>query len=696
MDKPRVIGHVVSVHGFRIKVELSSESNSSSRATLDGVQRAVAINAFLTFDLGAGAYAIGNLTDLEAIESYDPNYGTELSLELMKPRRIASVQLLGTVKQAGRDKWKFDPGITILPTLETSAEIANPKLLASVFSEPPKKNEPKDWLSFIYDDYDFPLEIGYQSRDENTKVKVSFNDLFSRPLAIVGNTGSGKSYTVASLLLSILENDLLSQYSEVCPHIFVLDINGEYANALLPDEINKYERKPNEAYVNGERFSLPLWLMNSEEICEWLTAAEQTQQPVLKAWWAKLKGDSSRANSSRDFYLEALNSIQQMYPLNNLKKNDARNRFLAIRDFLSGSGINTDKLGNALAEYFKKRNGEYINFYGEVVTNGTEIENELLTLRSEVEDAITTATPSNLFVGSADAPIYFSKAAIANTATLASAASEEDASQIEQHLTTLRMRIKARLSDRRWSVLTNYDEEKITDFEKWYQILGFGKKKSRITVIDLSMLSHEVLPFICSIFGRILLETREKLPAKQRYCNPWLTVLEEAHNYARPARQGEDRGQALSRKAFERVAKEGRKFGMSLIVASQRPSEISPTIVSQCANFFSHRLQNPDDIEHFKRIIPKQAQRLLDQVTVLSSGEAIVFGSAVHIPARVQITKPSKEPWSSTAAPFYEWISNTSFPMNEVFKAWGIATTENNLPSKADTDDSSNKNGTVM
>ena len=78
-------------------------------------------------------------------------------------------------------------------------------------------------------------------------------------------------------------------------------------------------------------------------------------------------------------------------------------------------------------------------------------------------------------------------------------------------------------------------------------------------------------------------------------------------------------------------AKEGRKFGLSLVVASQRPSEVSPTIISQCANFFSHRLQNPDDIDHLRRIIPKQAQRLLDQVTVLTAGEAIAFGSALQI-----------------------------------------------------------------
>ena len=111
--------------------------------------------------------------------------------------------------------------------------------------------------------------------------------------------------------------------------------------------------------------------------------------------------------------------------------------------------------------------------------------------------------------------------------------------------------------------------------------------------------------------GRVLLEIRENVPAKARYKHPWVLVLEEAHNYARPTRADEVKGQTLSRLAFERIAKEGRKFGLSLIIASQRPSEISQTIISQCVNFISHRLQNPDDIDHFRRIIPMQARRLL-------------------------------------------------------------------------------------
>ena len=682
MEQPRVIGHVVSVHGFRLKVELSAEAKSPSRATLDGVQRAVAINSFLTFDLGAGIHAIGNLTDLEARESYDPAQGDELTLELTKPRRIASVQLLGIVKQEGKSNWRFDTGITVLPTLDTPAEVANPDILKSVFGNPPRRNRPQGWNE---GDYDLPIEVGHQSGDENTQVRASFNDLFSRPLAIVGNTGSGKSYTVASLIRSIIEDEAIGAGQGVDPHVFVLDINGEYANAFLAEGNRNYPRDPNKAYVNGKEFAVPLWLMNSEEVSEWLSAAEQTQQPVLKAWWALLKSQGAEPSPSRNDYLdEALASIRDMYPLNKLTKNDARSRSLAISDFLKETDIDLTALREAVSGYFiedhdkgasVERGKTYKNFYGATVESPTAIDNALKSLMADITEVAESSEKRGITTTSGDTPTYISLQDLRNTSALIAAASQEDAPRIEQHLTTLRMRLKTRLSDRRWSIFTNYEELGISSTHGWFTSLGFAADGARVVILDLSMLAHEVLPFICATIGRVLLEAREKLPASKRYSNPWVLVLEEAHNYARPSRQIEDRGQALSRKAFERVAKEGRKFGMSLVVASQRPSEISPTIISQCANFFSHRLQNPDDIEHFRRIIPKQAQRLLDQVTVLSSGEAIMFGSAVHVPSRVQINKPKQEPWSITAAPYADWKHANCFPLDDVLVAWGIEQT---------------------
>ena len=270
MENPRVVGHIVAVQGFRVKVEVLPETKSASRATLDGVQKAIAINAYLTFSIGAGQLVIGIITDLESRESYDPSGGDELTLELMKPRRVANVQLLGTIEVVD-GRGLFSPGITVLPTLDAAAEIGAPEILKAVFETPPRRNKPDDYDG---DDFDCELRIGWPTGQPNNVVKASYNDLFSRPLAIVGNTGSGKSYSVSSLVQKAMS--ALDEAGNE-PHIFILDINGEYGKAF-PSQGAALERTPDRIYLNGKEFCVPIWFLNAEEVCAWLSAAEQTQE----------------------------------------------------------------------------------------------------------------------------------------------------------------------------------------------------------------------------------------------------------------------------------------------------------------------------------------------------------------------------------------------------------------------------------
>lgn len=286
MDNPRVIGHIIAVQGFRVKVEVLPETKSPSRATLDGVQKAVAINAYLTFSIGAGQLVIGIITDLESRETYDPSTGDDLTLELIRPRRVAHIQLLGTIEQDAASR-TFSPGITVLPTLDTPAEIGAPEILKAVFETPPRRNKPD---SYDGEDFDHDLRIGAPTGQPSNVVKASYNDLFSRPLAVVGNTGSGKSYSVSSLVQGAM-NALGDGGNE--PHVFILDINGEYGRAFLPSNESQ-ERKPDHIYLNDKEFGIPLWFLNATEICAWLSASEQTQEPVLKDWWAIAKADSDQ------------------------------------------------------------------------------------------------------------------------------------------------------------------------------------------------------------------------------------------------------------------------------------------------------------------------------------------------------------------------------------------------------------------
>jgi len=674
MNDALTIGRVIGVHGFRVNVELEPDIKSPSRVGFEGVQTAVAINAYLTFDIGAGELAIGVVTDLEARESFDPSSDDELTLELVKPRRTASVQLLGTVKPKRDRSYGFDPGITVLPSLETPARTTSRDVMQAAFSEAPKRNAPGD--AGGRDDYDIGLDLGIPTANTDKPLLASFNDLFSRPMAIVGNTGSGKSFTVARLIQSAVHATSKTRR----PRFFVLDINGEYGRAFGEGCETK---EPNKIYLNGKEFSVPIWLMNAREVCDWLSASEQTQMPVLKNNWSTFKGRGGSAPTKQstripiDYPSRIAESLNAIIHCIDQPPWDARSTFYewtrSIENYLNGFHPTQeikDRFDRliAIGDQLKP-----VKFGPkELGANRLAIEILVKELAADMENYLPEGPDEEQ--ASADKPQYFpAKWLFGGLKIIADDAADEN--KIKQHLPGLQLRLTNRLIDRRWGSFTEYDKQGMTSFNAWLDRLQIGQSNaSDVHVIDCSMLGHEVLPYVCGIIGRILLELREHVPAEDRFKDPWVLVLEEAHNYIRPRRQDEDPGTEISREAYERIAKEGRKFGLSMIVASQRPSEISPTIISQCANIIMHRLQNHEDIEHFRRIVPSQSRRLLDQITVLASGEAIVFGSAFHVPTRVRIHLPDKgkEPWSRTAAPYDSWNKDTGFNLGKALENWGV------------------------
>jgi DNA helicase HerA-like ATPase len=217
-------------------------------------------------------------------------------------------------------------------------------------------------------------------------------------------------------------------------------------------------------------------------------------------------------------------------------------------------------------------------------------------------------------------------------------------------------RIRWKLSDERLSFLLGPDAQRLTFEDTIRQILGYKRKnEANITVVDLSGIPFEVLSITVSLMSRILFDygyyyKRTTAPDSPRI--PLLLVYEEAHKYV-PKMEGAR--YTASRMAIERVAKEGRKYGVTLALVTQRPSEISETIFSQCNNFIAMRLSNPDDQNYVKRLLPDTLGSLTDALPTLESGEAILIGDAVVMPSLVKIDRSLPEP-SSTDIPYLqEW-----------------------------------------
>lgn len=681
------IGRVIAVHGFQVKVELDSDHRSAVRAGIDGVDTHIRINAYVTFDLGAGDAILGVITDLHAHETFEPN-SDDLTLELVRPRRIATAQLLGTVRTRPDGSFEFDPGVNLLPTLDTPTVPARPDVLRAVLEDAPVRNKPEGWNS--KKPFDTRLPIGQATAARERTVFGSFNDIFSRPLAVVGNTGSGKSCTIAHLIQTAIKASSADSDGAGTerPHFFVIDINGEYARAF--GVASGECRQPNRLYINGAESSLPIWLMNANEVCQWLSAAEQTQQPALINLWALAKGASTSAEKGQSDIHAALVHCENIRGILDgsgfYKGKGAVECWDALKGFVELSAV--QNAVNTIESVLQAPRKDKTALSNSLGTSEKTFRDALLAVQQMLEEQLGTATFT--IEQTADKPIFFPIAKLDNPANLDAAAelSPGDRS-IRQFLQGLQLRMHNRRNDRRWHCFYNYEELKVHSFREWLVQLGIGSEKTRsVTVIDCSMLAHDVLPFVCAVLGRLLLELREQANAESRFDDPWVLVLEEAHNYVRPSRTNETRGEYVSRDTFERISKEGRKFGLSLMIASQRPSDISATVLSQCSNFITHRLQNPDDIDHFRRIVPSQSRRLIDQITILRAGEAVVVGSAFNVPSRVQVRRPDPEPTSSSSTPFVGWHSGAkAFDLKSSLRVWNVETIQQQQPPEDGSDD---------
>ena len=188
---------------------------------------------------------------------------------------------------------------------------------------------------------------------------------------------------------------------------------------------------------------------------------------------------------------------------------------------------------------------------------------------------------------------------------------------------------------------------------------------SNIVIIDLSLLASEVLENVTALIGRLIHEFLQRLSDNMisgidRGEYPTVLILEEAQNYIREGRKIDE--ESISKIIFERIAREGRKYGLSLIVASQRPSELSKTVLSQCNSFIVHRLQNPEDLRYFREIVPGIYGQLLDQLPALAPRTALILGECVQAPALVNIREANPLPKSKNPKFFRSWTQAEKEP----------------------------------
>ena len=220
-------------------------------------------------------------------------------------------------------------------------------------------------------------------------------------------------------------------------------------------------------------------------------------------------------------------------------------------------------------------------------------------------------------------------------------------------LTRFIQRLKSKQSDKRLNFIFNSDP-RLQEY-KWLvslvkNLLDFGNEKG-LKIIDFSEVPSDILPVISGLIARLIFSVQQWMEAEKRH--PVALFCDEAHLYipAQTKNSMEERGLA----SFERIAKEGRKYGISLVVISQRPSDVSKTVLSQCGNFIAMRLTNPDDQNVIKRLFPDNLGDFSEMLPILDIGESLIVGDASLLPSRVKIDPPKIKPDSSTVEFWDEW-----------------------------------------
>jgi len=450
--------------------------------------------------------------------------------------------------------------------------------------------------------------FAFSSLASNAKIQVPVdgNRFFNKHIAIIGSTGAGKSHAISRIIQSAVASKD-GDYTLNNSHIVIFDIHSEYKSAF-----------PDATFLDASSLKLPYWLLNSDELEEVLLDTGERDNYNQSSVFRQLVTENKKRHNpgaKSVFYDSPVRfDIQEVLnALHNIKSETINSkdesRYMVVDDSYKllaegktdathGLKLTTEQ---RLAKYFERRL-EFHPTKASSITNGSYADGSLDKFFARFESKVAQDRLEFLF-GPA-----------ANTATLEGT-------------------LKA--------------------------LIGYGPKLSNVTVIDLSGVPFEVLSITVSLISRILFEhgyyykvMRSNSGLKLNSDAPLLLVYEEAHKYVPNSDLAKFRASKLS---IERIAKEGRKYGVTLLLSSQRPSEISETIFSQCSNFLAMRLTNPTDQSYVARLLPDTLGNLCDKLPTLGAGEGLLIGEAVVMPSLVKVSVCSPEPSSNDIPYFQLW-----------------------------------------
>src|SRR5574344_317596 len=543
-------------------------------------------------------------------------------------------KILGEVEEVNADTIKIRFLGEFLDGRYVSGVIRKPLLSSTI------RVVSKEELEELMGSYDkTTLYIGKSSIYKDYSVYAKVNDMFSNHLAIFGNTGSGKSWGVARLVQNMFSNPQMISYNA---NIFIFDAYGEYKTAFR--ELNKinplYSYKfitTNPVDATDKLLKIPTHLLTLDDLTLLLQVSDHAQIPIIERSLklAKIFSVVSDETNAYKNHLIAKALLAVLY--SNETAKEKKNEIFRIVEVCHTKELAFDATVQGLG--YTRTFSECF----EIDSHGNFGESVLINdyiLKFINDDLESTVEPKKAFYGLksfADALEF----TLISEGFLHNATLYDDAIILKVRLNSILNSNIAKFFD--WpQYITN--EQYIASL-----VVTENNRKAQIINMNLEDLDDTYAKVFVKIIARMLFDFAKK--RTDRASIPFHLFLEEAHRYV-----SKDADTFLiGYNIFDRIAKEGRKYGVLLDIISQRPVELSETVISQCSNFLIFKMTHPKDIEYIRTMLPNISQDVIEKQKILQPGNCVGFGSAFKLPMIIKLDKPNPAPYSQSCDVDTRW-----------------------------------------
>ena len=533
-------------------------------------------------------------------------------------QKIIKVSFLGEIVNG-----RFVGGVIRKPTLQANLRLITKEELNLIIGE----DKPGSML------------LGYSPLYDNCPIRVDINELFSNHMAIFGNTGSGKSCGVARIMQNLFSNPNFIPYRS---NFLIFDAYGEYHNAFKDiDKINpnyhfKYYTTNKQADPKNY-LRIPLWLLSVDDFALLLGAETHSQLPIIERM-LKLVAIFSTNDEKATAYKNHLIAKAIMTILyTNQTAASKRNDVFAILATCSTNEFNLEAPVQGVGYTRKFRDCFTID------TSGQFPESNLMTeyISSFIKEELETYEVRNTNYYTLEDLERALEFTLISEGLLRNEKTSNEATMLKVRLHSL-------------TIGENNDYLRYPNYVTLEQYIASlisieGNKKAQIINFNLEDVDDTFAKVVTKIYTKMLFDFTKKL--KSRASIPFHIFLEESHRYV----QNDTDKFLLGYNIFERVAKEGRKYGLIFNLISQRPVEISETVISQCSNFIIFKMNHPRDLEYIEKMLPNISSEIVEKQKSLQPGTCVAFGKSFKVPMIIKMEMPNPEPSSSNCDVVNTW-----------------------------------------